>query len=118
VSGIEEFIEGFLDGRLNDSEHARGIRDATTELDDRARSWYDDPVADLSSDERDRLLREVGADSADEDPTGTTAERVRYYVVNELLLALYTSPKGGELVGNENPQGYAGGTDSYRRGPQ
>lgn len=118
VSGIDEFVDRFLDGRLNGSEHATGIRQAVTELDELARSWYDDSVTALSPEERDSLLREVGADSADEDPTGTTAERVRYYVVNELLLALYASPKGGTLVGIENPQGHAGGTHSYRRGPQ
>jgi hypothetical protein len=42
---------------------------------------------------------------------------VRYYVVNELLLALYASPTGGELVGIENPQGHPGGTASYQQGP-
>jgi len=42
-------------------------------------------------------------------PGRTLAERVRYYVVNELLLALYASPTGGELVGLENPQGHPAG---------
>jgi len=55
---------------------------------------------------------------ADENPDGTAAERVRFFVVNELLLALYASPTGGELVGIENPQGYAGGAESYQRGPR
>jgi hypothetical protein len=61
----------------------------------------------------------MGADTADPDPDpdGTDAGRVRYYVVNELLYALYASPTGGELVGIENPRGYPGGTASYRRGP-
>lgn len=117
VSGVNEFVEGFLDGRLTRRAHAAGIRKAVAELDELARSWYDGRVVELSIRERDRLLREVGADSADEDPAGTTAERVRYYVVNELLLALYASPKGGELVGIENPPSHPGGTESYGRGP-
>ncbi|QLD85106.1 gluconate 2-dehydrogenase subunit 3 family protein [Natronomonas halophila] len=118
VDGIEPFVRRFLDGRLDDSEHAEGVRTAVTELDDHARSWYDDRFVSLSAETRDSLLREIGADTAEEVPDGTTAERVRYYVVNELLLALYSSPKGGKLVGIENPQGHPGGTDSYQRGPQ
>lgn len=117
VSGVDEFVEGFLEGRLARSPHADGMRSAVADLEELARAWYDAPVTELSINARDGLLREIGADSADEDPSGTTAERVRYYVVNELLLALYASPTGGELVGIENPQGYPGGTDSYRRGP-
>ncbi|TKX74254.1 gluconate 2-dehydrogenase subunit 3 family protein [Halorubrum sp. GN11_10-6_MGM] len=117
VSGVDAFVGGFLDGRLDGSAHAAGVRAAAAEVESAARSWYDSPVTDLSPAERDGLLRELGADVADENPDGTTAERVRFFVVNELLLALYASPTGGELVGIENPQGYAGGAESYRRGP-
>ncbi|MEA5408870.1 hypothetical protein VB773_15715 [Haloarculaceae archaeon H-GB2-1] len=56
--------------------------------------------------------------TAEPNPDGTTAERVRYYLVNEPLYALYASPTGGTLVGIENPQGHPGGTESYQRGPQ
>jgi len=118
VAGVEAFVDRFLDGRLDGSAHADGVRAAVGELDEVARSWHGAPVAELSESDRDRLLREVGADVTDEDPDGTLAERVRYYVVNELLLALYASPTGGELVGLENPQGHPGGTESYRRGPR
>ncbi len=118
VSGVEPFVDRFLDGRLDGSSHAMGVRGAVADLDDLARSWYGAPVADLSPADRDALLRETGADTAEEDPDGTTAEQVRYYVVNELLLALYGSPTGGELVGIENPRGHPGGTESYRRGPR
>ncbi|MFC7007219.1 gluconate 2-dehydrogenase subunit 3 family protein [Halalkalicoccus salilacus] len=117
LSGTAAFVETFLEGRLDRESHAAGLRDAVGELDELAAEWYDEEFAALSPDERDRLLREVGAHTAEEAPDGTTAERVRYYVVNELLLALYSSPTGGELVGLENPQGHPGGIDSYRRGP-
>ncbi|ELZ37452.1 gluconate 2-dehydrogenase subunit 3 family protein [Halorubrum tebenquichense] len=118
ATGVEEFVDGFLDGRLDGSAHAAGVREAVAELNRLARSWHGGAVADLDPAVRDRHLREVGADIADEDPDGTTAERVRYYVVNELLLAFYASPTGGELVGIENPQGHPGGAESYRRGPR
>lgn len=117
LEGIEGFVEGFLDGRL-EGERGAALAETVEELDGLARSWYDAPVAELSAADRDALLREVGADTAEEDPEGTTAERVRFYVVDELLLALYSSPTGGELVGLENPQGHPGGTDSYARGPR
>jgi hypothetical protein len=118
VGGVEPFVETYAAERATgDDRHARGVRRATGVIDDRAERWYDAPFVDLSAADRDSLLRELGADTADEDPEGTTAERVRYYVVGDLLLALYASPTGGELVGLENPQGHPGGLESYRRGP-
>lgn len=118
VSGVSEFVETFLTGRLDDDAHAEGLRAAVSDLDDAATEWYDGRFSALSPADRDRLLREIGADTAEEKPAGTTAERVRYYVVNELLLALYSSPTGGKLVGIENPQGHPGGIESYRQGPE
>lgn len=117
LSGIETFVETFLEGRLDREDHAAGLHDAVEELDELAAEWYDGRFAALPPEDRDSLLREIGANTAEEAPEGTTAQRVRYYVVNELLLALYASPTGGELVGLENPQGHPGGIDSYRRGP-
>jgi len=40
---------------------------------------------------------------------GSDVERLNYYLVDELLFAFYSSPTGGELVGNQNPRGYPGG---------
>ncbi len=118
VTGINTFVTTFLASRLAGDSHAAGVADAVAAVNDRAESWYDDRFVALSTADRDSLLREMGTDSAEPHRDGTTAEEVRYYVVNELLLALYSSPTGGELVGIENPQGHAGGIDSYQRGPQ
>jgi hypothetical protein len=117
LSGIESFVTAFLEQRLAEDAHGDGIREAVAELDEQGRHWHDGPVRDLSRDTREQLLRETGADTAEEDPDGSVAERVRYFVVNELLLALYASPTGGKLVGIENPQGHPGGTESYQQGP-
>jgi len=117
VTGIDDFVSTFLDGRLAGESHAAGVDDAVAAVNDRAQSWYDDQFAALDADTRDSLLREMGTDTAEPRREGSTAEKVRYYIVNELLLALYSTPTGGELVGIENPQGYAGGIDSYQRGP-
>ncbi|MFC7043243.1 gluconate 2-dehydrogenase subunit 3 family protein [Halonotius sp. GCM10025705] len=117
VTGIDEFVNTFLDSRLAGDRHAAAVDNAVAALNDRTKSWYDDRFADLDADTRDAVLREMAVDTAEPRREGTTREMVRYYVVNELLLALYSSPTGGELVGIENPQGYAGGINSYQRGP-
>jgi hypothetical protein len=117
VTGTAQFVDAFLEGRLADPTHATGLDATVAELNELADGWYGDPFPRLSPADRDRCLREVGADTAAENPDGQTRERVRYYVVNDLLLALYTSPTGGELVGIENPQGHPGGLESYQRGP-
>jgi len=119
LDGVDEFVDTYVAGRAEDRPAYRsGIREATGILEDRAGDWYDGAVPELAPEQRDSLLREVGADGAAPDPDGSDAQRVRFYVVNELLYALYSSPTGGELVGIENPQGHPGGTDSYQRGPR
>ena len=117
VDGIDEFVNTFLDSRLTGDRHAAAVDNAVTALNDRAQSWYGNRFAALDTDTRDAVLREMAVDTAEPRREGAAREEVRYYVVNELLLALYSSPTGGELVGIENPQGYAGGIDSYQRGP-
>ena len=119
VTGIERFVVTYALGRIEKrAAYRRGVERAVADLDERAESWHGGQYATLDADTRDSVLREIGADTAEPDPEGSTAERVRYYVVNELLYALYTSPTGGELVGIENPQGHPGGHESYQHGPR
>ncbi|WP_123534119.1 gluconate 2-dehydrogenase subunit 3 family protein [Halosimplex salinum] len=127
VEGVESFVSEFARGRAAEQpDHAAGVADAARYLDEWTGSWLDEEFTALDPSDREEALdpsdREealdrLGARAADPDPEGTDAERVRYYVVDELLFALYSSPTGGELVGIENPQGHPGGTESYRRGP-
>ena len=117
LSGIEPFVEEFVTARLAEDDHAGGIREAIAVLDEHTKTWYDEQFTALPVVSRENALEDLGADVVDEDPEGSTAERVRYYVVNELLLALYSSPTGGKLVGIENPQGHPGGIESYQQGP-
>jgi hypothetical protein len=118
VTGVESFVRTYAAGRFEARPtYATAVEETTAIIDARARLWENRPYVDLSPDDRAELLRGLGADTADPDPEGTDAERVRFYVVNELLYALYTSPTGGELVGVENPQGHPGGVASYREGP-
>lgn len=118
VDGISAFVESYLAGRIEaEPERGRAVADAVAALDDHVETWYDARFAALHREDRDAALRAFGVDVAEPDPDGSDVEHVRYYLVNDLLYALYTSPTGGELVGIENPQGYPGGTDSYRRPP-
>jgi hypothetical protein len=119
VSGIPEFVETYTVGRVRDRpEYAAGMREALDTLDEYAVQWAGDRFADLSPDRWGALLSSMGVPEATPEPEGLDPERVRFYLVNELLFALYTTPTGGELVGIENPQGYPGGTTSYRQGPR
>jgi len=118
VDGVAEFVETYVVGRVaNRGETVEGIRDAVDALDESARTWHDGAFVDLDPGTQDQLLRRTDVDVATADPDGADRERVRYYLVDEVLFALYTSPTGGRLVGIENPQGYPGGTESYQRGP-
>jgi hypothetical protein len=119
MTGTPSFVERYVVGRVRDRPpYAEGMRDAVATLDIHAESRHDRPFADLTVDDRDAVLRAIGVADASADPDGGDASRLGYYLVNELLFALYSSPTGGELVGIENPQGHPGGIDSYRREPE
>ena len=119
-SAIEDeaaFATHYLEGRAADAPaFADGVTAAATYLDEYSRAWFDRGFTDLDPPRRRDALHRMNADTADPDPGGSDVERVRYFVVNELLFALYASPTGGRLVGVENPPGYPGGLASYRRG--
>ena len=110
------FVDSYVVGRVTDRPAYReGLREAAAQLDAVARDWHDAPYADLDVDTRDRILRNLGVETADPDPKGPLTDRIRFYVVNDLLFAFYSSPTGGRLVGIENPIGHPGGTESYQR---
>lgn len=116
ITGIDSFVATYLTGRT-DPDFITGAASAITLLDDHTEEWYGTPFAGLNRKRRNTALRELGVATAPPNSTGSPASKVRYYLVNELLYALYTSPTGAALVGLENPQGHPGGTESYQRGP-
>jgi hypothetical protein len=59
----------------------------------------------------------MAVDRTGSSPNGNIPERIRYYVVNQLLYGLYTAPTGGRLLGIENPVGHPGGFESYQKEP-
>lgn len=118
VTDVEEFVRDYSAVRVRDERtYARGVSDAVAALDDYVSEWHEEPYASLPADTRADLLGYMGVDTADPDPEGIASERVRYYLVNELLYAFYASPTGAGLAGLENPPGHPGGTQSYQQGP-
>ena len=116
VDNRRAFVDSYVVGRVAERPAYReGLREAAAQLDAVARDWHDAPYADLDADTRDRLLRDLGVETANPDPEGPITDRIRFYVVNDLLFAFYSSPTGGRLVGIENPIGHPGGTESYQR---
>lgn len=119
VEGSAEFGQTYVAGRIADDDaHRTGVAAAVGTLDERAEDSHGAPFRELEPADGDALLSEMGMQSVEPDPDGSDRERVRYYLVNELLYGLMTSPKGGALVGIENPPGHAGGLEAYQQGPQ
>ncbi|MEF8829025.1 MAG: gluconate 2-dehydrogenase subunit 3 family protein [Haloarcula sp.] len=119
VTGVDAFVDSYLAGRREaDPERATEMTAAVADLDAYTREWEDADFAAVDVATQEETLRGMGVHAADPDPHGDPRHRVRYYLVNDLLFALYSSPTGGELVGIENPQGYPGGTSSYQQPPK
>ncbi|MFC6784635.1 gluconate 2-dehydrogenase subunit 3 family protein [Halobaculum halobium] len=118
VDGIAEFVRTYTGGRVDgDDAYARGVAEAVATLDDYTEGLYDAQYVDLGGTDRAEALDVMSVDVVDPDPAGTAPQRVRHFLVNELLYALYTSPTGASLAGLENPPGHPGGIESYREGP-
>ncbi|MFB6090187.1 MAG: gluconate 2-dehydrogenase subunit 3 family protein [Halobellus sp.] len=117
VDGRRAFVESYVLGRTADRPDYRdGLHEAAAQLDAVARDWQGDAFAALDVDTRDETLRGLGVETAAPEPEGTITDRIRFYLVNDLLFAFYSSPTGGRLVGIENPIGHPGGIRSYQRG--
>lgn len=117
IETTEEFVETYVLGRPVSERYERRRVEAVRVLNRRAKRDYVSRFTSLSPTQRRGVLEALGVDRAHSNHEGTTAEQIRYYVVNDLLYALFASPVGGELLGVENPPGYPGGRDAYRRGP-
>lgn len=112
------FVSTYVMRRLrNRDEYVRAQSDALQTLDVHARRQTGRSLTSLQPSDRRSVLRTMGVHTAHPNPEGTPQERVRYYVVNDLLYVLFSTPTGGELVGCENPPGYPGGLEAYQRGP-
>ena len=115
VSAEPSFVETYT-RRVSPGRRA-AMRDAMAALDTHTRRLRGRPFTGLSPSAREATLRELGVDRVHPRPGGTDVERIRYHLVNTLLYALFSTPRGSELVGITNPRGYPGGYESLVRPP-
>lgn len=119
VSVDESFVERAVFGRVEPTPgHFEALVESVEAVESHARARFGAPVTDLSLATRRWVLKSMGVTMVHPMPDGTTAERVRFYLVNDLLYALFTSPLSSPLTGIENPPGYPGGLEAYRRAPE
>ena len=106
----EEYLGTYLYSRIVDEESYRNEVEAGVKTLDRlAQDAHGSVFAQLSADQRIRLIEDTDLRSGDSVQDGTDIERINYHLIDELLFAFYASPTGGELVGNPNPRGWPGG---------
>lgn len=114
----ESFVERRVFGRVEpEPGHFRGVVAAVEAVDAYARARFGERLSDLPTARRRQVLASMGVTEVHPSPDGTTPERVRYYLVNDLMFALFTAPASSHLTGIENPPGHPGGLAAYRRGP-
>lgn len=114
VTVTTEFIETYTN-RLDD-DRLSALTATISQLDSVTKSTYRNRFAELPSRvSSEQALRSLGVHRVLSRPDGTLPERVRYHLVNSLLYALFTTPKGSTLVGIESPRGHAGGFAPYRK---
>lgn len=119
VSVDRSFIEDRVFGRTEPRPgHIAEVRSAVQTVDEYAVARFGDRISAQPPGRRRQVLRSMGVTEAHPSPNGTTAERVRFYLLNDLLFALFTSPVSSDLTGIENPPGHPGGRDAYRRAPR
>lgn len=115
VEGGRTFTEAYVSGKFEaDEEYLTEATIAVESLDEYAEERADQPFRDLPVAERDDLFRDRGMRQAPPEPDGQGISHVRYWAVNDLLYAMLTSPKGGEIMGIDSPPGYPGGLQAYQ----
>lgn len=118
VSVERSFVESRVLGRVEPKpDHFENLLTTVEAVDNHAKARFGGGITDIPAGRRRKVLQSIGVTTVHPAADGTTAEQIRFYLLNDLLYALFTSPAGGELMGIDNPPGYPGGREAYRRGP-
>jgi hypothetical protein len=112
VTVSDEFVDTYVSSLTK--RRRRDTVQAIHLLRDRTRREFGRPFAAIPAGDRNAVLRSMGVGRVQSRPDGTVPERVRYHLVNGLLYALFTTPKGSKLFGIQNPLGYPDGFATYR----
>ncbi|AEN07868.1 hypothetical protein Halar_0645 (plasmid) [halophilic archaeon DL31] len=117
VSVDSSFVERRVFGRIEPKPgHFERLVAAIEAVDGHAQARFGGAMSEFSAGRRRQVLQSMGVTTVHPTADGTTAEQVRFYLVNDLLYVLFTSPKSSELTGIDNPPGHPGGREAYRRG--
>jgi len=111
-----EYIETYIINAFN-GERRKSISRAISDLNTLTQSRYGTVFYEMSTPTQDAALHSLGVSRAISREDGKAIERIRYHLVNSLLYALFTTPRGSELVGIQNPIGHPGGYESLLRSP-
>lgn len=118
VAVDERFVEERLFGRIEPRPgHFDGVATAIEAVDAHAGARFGAGIADLPAERRRWVLTAMGVPAVHPRPDGTIAERVRFYLVNDLLYVLFTAPRSRAFTGIDNPPGHPGGRAAYRHRP-
>ncbi|GCF12078.1 hypothetical protein Harman_00130 [Haloarcula mannanilytica] len=119
VSVEKSFIESRVFGRIEPKPgHFEGLITTIEAVDSYAQARFGGEITELPPGRRRQVLQSMGVTTVHPTADGTTAERVRFYLINDLLYVLFTSPKSSELTGIDNPPGHPGGREAYQRSPR
>lgn len=113
IRGHREFVETYV-SHLHVSRR-RAITATIDDLDHAVSHRHGRSFGRFDTPQQEEILRSLGVHRVESDPDGTVPERVRAYLVNGLLYALFTTPTGAGLFGIDNPLGYPGGYESVLR---
>ena len=110
VEPTADFIETFMFGRISDEEsYRKDLTDGIETLNRLASEQQGGDFHTLSPGQRTAVIENTDLRTGPSEPDGSDVERVNYYLLDELLFAFYSSPTGGDLIGNQNPRGFPGG---------
>lgn len=118
-SGVEttdEIAEAYATALHRDRR--REVTRAIDELNHEVQRTHGRQFTALDPGQRESVLRGLGVRQVRPIASGSVPERIRFYLVNGLLYALFTDPVGTGLLGVENPLGYPGGYESALRGTE
>ncbi|MEZ3115639.1 hypothetical protein RYH80_06885 [Halobaculum sp. MBLA0147] len=91
------------------------LRSLCRRLDRRARVETGRPLSSLSGSDCRDLLAHLGVFRVQSRADGTLVERYRHHLTNALMYTYLVTPAGTAPLGIDNPVGYPGGFESYRR---
>lgn len=111
IEVTDRFIQSYVAPLPKDRKAS--MSQIVKELNRITKTQFGEPFYKMTRAQRDTVLRSIGVDKAPSRPNGNLPQRVKYYLINSLLYALFTTPKGSKLAGIENPVGHPGGFATY-----